>query len=64
MMTGKAFLFTLLTISLVSLSVPAIAEVYHHVHHRSPDAVAAAQWYMDHMAVYYTHLPLPTIYSV
>lgn len=49
MMTGKAFLFALLTISLVGLSVPANAEVYHHVHHRSPDAVAAAQWYMDHM---------------
>ncbi|SVC88117.1 uncharacterized protein METZ01_LOCUS340971, partial [marine metagenome] len=48
-MTGKTSLFALLTISLVGLSFPANAEVYHHVHHRSPDAVAAAQWYMDHM---------------
>ena len=48
-MTGKIFVFALFTIALVGLPSTASAEDYHHVHLRSPDALAAAQWYMDHM---------------
>ena len=48
-MRGKASLLALLTIGLVGLPLASSAEIYHHVHHRSPDAIAAAQWYMDHM---------------
>ena len=48
-MTGKALLFALLAIGLVGLPSASSAEIYHHVHHRSPDAIAAAQWYIDHM---------------
>lgn len=38
-----------LVAGLVVWCAPASAEDYHHVHLRAPDAVAAAQWYMDHM---------------
>ena len=48
-MTRKALLFALLMVGLVGLASTSSAEIYHHVHHRSADAIAAAQWYMDHM---------------
>ena len=48
-MTGKALLFSLFAIGLTGFPSTATAEVYHHVHHRSPDALAAAAWYMEHM---------------
>ncbi len=48
-MTGKRFAFALLTAALAGFPSTTKAEEYHHVHLRSPDALAAAQWYMDHM---------------
>ncbi len=48
-MTGKTSLFALVVVALVALPTMAAAEDYHHVHLRSPDHLAAAQWYMDHM---------------
>jgi catechol 2,3-dioxygenase-like lactoylglutathione lyase family enzyme len=49
-MTGKAFLPALLTVALLGLPAAAPAQdLYHHLHLRSGDAVASAQWYKDHM---------------
>ena len=48
-MKGKMLLLTFLTIGLIGFPSLSRAETYHHVHHRSPDAVAAASWYMEHM---------------
>ena len=48
-MTRRHSLFALLAAALMTLPTPAAAEDYHHVHLRSPDHLAAAQWYKDHM---------------
>ena len=48
-MRGKTFFLVLLVGTLVGLPSSASAEDYHHVHLKSSDAIAAAQWYMDHM---------------
>ena len=52
--TGKAIMagrisVALLSVGLLGLPLSASAEDYHHVHLRAPDALAAAQWYMDHL---------------
>ena len=48
-MQGKALLVTLFATSLMALPSSANAEDYGHVHLRTTDHLAAAQWYIDHM---------------
>ena len=48
-MRVKKLLPAVFCAGLIGFSSSSSAEDYHHVHLRSPDAIAAAGWYMEHL---------------